>query len=92
MEEHDISTQQAPTRIRVIDFEEPTNAETINGTFIKTLTGGDRFACRQLYPPIQPTPRFRMILTCNRLPYLDGDDNTIPYRSDNEDADEMQEP
>ena len=60
---------------RVAVMQEPGDNETINIGLMKELSGGDRVQCRALFKePIEFRPQFKMIMTCNELPDVPGND------------------
>jgi len=55
--------------------QEPGEGEKINTGLMKELSGGDRIMARGLFKdPVEFRPQFKMILTCNELPEVPGDD------------------
>lgn len=60
---------------RVAVMQEPGADEKINIGLMKELSGGDRIMARGLYKePTEFRPQFKMIMTCNELPEVPGDD------------------
>jgi P4 family phage/plasmid primase-like protien len=60
---------------RVAVLQEPGENEKINIGLMKELSGGDLIMARGLYKePVEFKPQFKMIMTCNELPEVPGDD------------------
>jgi P4 family phage/plasmid primase-like protien len=60
---------------RVAVMQEPGEAEKLNTGLMKELSGGDIIQARGLFKePIEFRPQFKMIMTCNELPEVPGDD------------------
>ena len=61
---------------RFVILQEPGPNEEINIGFMKEITGGDTIQARGLYSePTEYKPQFKIVLTCNKLPSVPGDDN-----------------
>lgn len=60
---------------RVAVMQEPGESEKLNIGLMKELSGGDIIMARGLFKePIEFRPQFKMIMTCNELPEVPGDD------------------
>tara|TARA_B110000211_G_scaffold60937_1_gene68749 strand:+ start:2406 stop:5036 length:2631 start_codon:yes stop_codon:yes gene_type:complete len=74
---------------RLAYLEEPNHGADLNEGLMKEYTGGDNLKGRGLHKdPIEFKPQFKMMLLCNFLPKLRGDDGgiwrrteAVPFRS-----------
>jgi P4 family phage/plasmid primase-like protien len=72
----------ALTKKRVVISQEPQNDESINSSFVKTLSGTDMASGRKAHSPdeIIFEPKFKLILCCNKMPKLDNIDGGTQRR------------
>ena len=60
---------------RFVVLQEPNEKEEIQVGIMKEYTGGDKITVRTLHKePIEFSPQFTMVLTCNKLPKVPADD------------------
>jgi P4 family phage/plasmid primase-like protien len=56
-------------------LQEPSEDEKINIGLMKELSGGDKIMARAIYKePVEFNPQFKMLLLCNQLPDVPGND------------------
>ena len=68
---------------RLAYLEEPNHGADLNEGLMKEYTGGDNLKGRGLHKdPIEFKPQFKMMLLCNFLPKLRGDDGGIWRRTE----------
>lgn len=61
--------------VRFVVLNEPDNNDEINVGKMKELAGNDKILARALHSdPFYFKPQFKMILVCNKLPYINSDD------------------
>jgi P4 family phage/plasmid primase-like protien len=62
--------------IRFAALQEPEKKDEIQIGSMKEMTGGDYLYARKLFGhPFKFKPQFKLLLTCNDLPTIDGNDN-----------------
>ncbi len=62
--------------IRFAVLQEPEGKDEIQIGCMKEMTGGDYLYARKLFGnPFKFKPQFKLLLTCNKLPTIDGNDN-----------------
>ena len=60
---------------RILFINEPEHDDTVYVGLMKNLTGGDWIEARALYGmPFRYKPQFKLVLVCNRLPYIPAND------------------
>lgn len=60
---------------RVLFIQEPEHDDTVYVGLMKNLTGGDWIEARALYGmPFRYKPQFKLVLVCNKLPYIPAND------------------
>ena len=75
--------------VRMVVMQEPDVSETLNIGQMKELTGNDKIQARGLFKePIEFNPQFKMLLMCNDLPLIPGNDDgtwrrleVVPFQS-----------
>lgn len=62
--------------IRFAVLQEPEGKDEIQIGSMKEMTGGDYLYARKLFGhPFKFKPQFKLLMTCNKLPHIDGNDN-----------------
>jgi len=60
---------------RVVLFPEPNHKQMLDGTMIKSITGGEELSARGGYgKQTEFDPQFKMVMMCNPRPKVEGDD------------------
>lgn len=60
---------------RVVLFPEPNHKDVLDGTMLKTITGGEELSARGGYgKQTEFNPQFKMVMMCNPKPKVMGDD------------------